>query len=163
MCNPASFVLTKKSAFWSMSSDHHTKIREEYGIAEETSRVPRLIKSVSVEITPPDGDMRRPIEEWAYRVDQDLLPEWYDAEDCERRARLALADWHEARVILDGEHEITGDRHVYALGNSTVTAWGNSTVTAWGNSVKTTSESPNAVVIDRSKPGPPVVTVGVSK
>ena len=129
MCEFASLVVCKKSVHWCME-DSHEEIIEQHGLTADGARGPNVVR---VEIVPPDGDPSRPLDEWRYRVDQDLLPDWHDAEDTERRARKALADLVAARVFLTGEHEV-GPGYFVAAGNSTVEAGGNSTVRAWGNS-----------------------------
>ena len=75
MCEPASFVLTRDKVFWSRKTDSHTEIIAEFGLHEDGARGPNVLK---VEITPPGGDMRKPLAEWIYHIDQDIKREWAD-------------------------------------------------------------------------------------
>jgi hypothetical protein len=88
MCKYASFVLTKDQIFWSKKSESHEEIIRENSLCEcDSSRI--RINIVRVEISPVKvwGDLSR----WVYKVDQDNVPEWYDAKECEARTRKALA------------------------------------------------------------------------
>jgi len=185
MCSPASFVLTKDRVFWSKKSDSHEDIIEEFGLSPDGVRGPNIVR---VEITPPEGDMRKPLKEWSYRVDQDKLPPWHDAKETEKRTRAELKEWFKERVILDGEREIK-DGNVFAYGgfatlygNATATLYGNATATLYGNATATlwdnaaaklwdnatatlcgnataTPTGPKAVAIDRKGPKA-ICTVG---
>ena len=105
MCNFASLVLTKKHVFVG-TTDSHEDIITEHQLYEGTGRVNLL----RVEITPPDGDGTKDPAIWKYRVDQDNLPDWYDAEREESRTRAALrasglallyADYRAKCALLD--------------------------------------------------------------
>lgn len=60
------------------------------------------VQIVRVEVRPPDGNFMAPRETWLYHVDQDDLPAWYDAEECERRARGAVEQWWQTHHISEG-------------------------------------------------------------
>ena len=108
MCEPASFIVGKHNVWWSKHTDSHTAIREEHKIKENTNQF--RIGTVGVEITPPDGDFNAPPKEWTFRVDQDLLPDWWDVKSAEARVRAILPDWIKANVVLRGE---TRSKHSY--------------------------------------------------
>ena len=101
MCNPASFVVTKGKVFWSKTSDSHEDIIDEFELGNLDREF--SMNLVRVEITPPDNNYQLPISKWVYSTDQDILPEWYDADKCEERARIALTDWIAEKVVLSGE------------------------------------------------------------
>src|SRR5580700_3205238 len=107
MCQPASMVLTKDYVLWSMNTDSHTDICEEFGLHEDGARGPNVLK---IEITPPDGDFAAPAEKWIYRLDQDIMPAWYDAVRDEARGRVALVDWINKRVIREGAKKLCSGR-----------------------------------------------------
>jgi hypothetical protein len=137
MCAPASFVLTKDRAFWSVKTDSHEDIIEEFGLCADGVQGPNIVR---VEIHPPDDDFLKPLDTWRFQVDQDLLPDWWDAQEGEARARLALKDWAAARVFTEGEHTVTegtywayGSATVRAQGLATVHAYGSATVIAYGS------------------------------
>ena len=138
MCNPASIIITKDRVFWSRSCDSHEPIIAEFGLTDE---VANQITIIRVEITPPqdaDGqpNFAAPLEQWQYRVDQDLLPKWYEKDPGkhEERARAALVDWHAAKVFLAGRHHDVTDGNCFLLGNSRANLRGNSRADLWDNS-----------------------------
>jgi hypothetical protein len=182
MCNMASFVLTRDRVFWSRHTDSHTEIVSEFKLSEDRTGVhPNLLM---VEITPPNEDYRLPLRQWTYRTDQDILPEWYDAEREEARARAALAEWATERLHVDKVETVTitdaaalvincssvvardssrvvarDSSRVEARGNSRVVAWDSTTITTFHSTVTTTISSARAVLINRSV-DPPVCHVG---
>ena len=136
MCAPASLIITRDRVFWSLKTDSHEPIITEYGLKDE---VAGRITLVRVEITPPLGTDREPnfaapLAQWQYRVDQDLLPEWYQKDPAkhEERARAALVDWYAVKVFLSGHHQVT-DGNCFACGTATVRACGTATVRAYGS------------------------------
>ena len=88
MCNPISAIVTKEKV-WFGTTDSHEDIIREHKLREGNADGTRVY-IVRVEVTPPNGDLTAPVDRWVYRVDQDVFPVWYDAEDCETRARGAL-------------------------------------------------------------------------
>ena len=89
MCKFASFVLTKGEEFWSDTSDSHEQIIKAHGLHADGAHGPNILR---VEISPTDKIKVWPsLKAWAYRVDQDCMPEWFDAKECEKRTRAALA------------------------------------------------------------------------
>jgi len=92
--------------WWHPTSDSHEDIIVKYRIKVEGVRG---VNAVPVEIAPDDGDLSRPLDEWTFGVDvagyaRDL-PDWWDAEREERRARAALVDWAEAKLSGWRVHE----------------------------------------------------------
>jgi len=103
MCTPASFVVTKKNkdlrAFWHEDvSDSHEDIIEYFNLKEQNVR--GEITLVRVEVVPPDSDYTLPVSKWEFMLDQDILPDWYDAEATEKACRKELAAWKRAKIIL---------------------------------------------------------------
>jgi hypothetical protein len=119
MCNPASFIITKGfKVFWSKRTDGHTDIRKEHGVPENDEL---QIKSVQVEITPPDGKFETPLKDWVFRTDQDLLPDWWDAKQAESACRVALEDWAAFRLVRVGEErDVNEGDYVSAVCGGTV-------------------------------------------
>jgi hypothetical protein len=148
MCRPASFVATKDKVFWSENSDSHEDIIQEHKLHEGIG--PNFVR---VEIAPSDDDMSRPLDQWKYCLDQDVRPEWYDAEDVEARCRAELQRWYSAKVFTCGRHEARTGRR-YACGSATVEACGSATVNNYGRGVITLDDGSNAVLIDRTGPRP---------
>lgn len=100
MCEPASFVVTADNVYWSRLSEGHDDCIEEHHLRESVAGKPALVR---VEVKPRRNDFRSPCADWTYRVEQDRLPDWYDAEAVERRVRAALPAWLAAKVVLPGE------------------------------------------------------------
>jgi hypothetical protein len=100
MCKEASFVLTKDRAFFSKTSDSHDQIIIEHDLHADGVGGPNVAR---VEIVPPGGDYRLPLDQWVYSLDQDIVPEWYDAEECEARVRQVLPEWVAAKTVPPGQ------------------------------------------------------------
>jgi hypothetical protein len=130
MCQPASMIIRKgQRPYWSPNTESHTELVKELGLRDDTLD-PQFVR---VEIGPTNGDMNTPLDKWQYRLEQDLRPDWYDAEEAEFQVREALVGWAKMKLLRDGVYEVkSGNR--WALANSQVTAWGTSQVTALANS-----------------------------
>jgi hypothetical protein len=113
MCRPASFVVSKDRVYWSKSSDNHEDIIRENNLKE--SNIRSEVQFVRVEICPPDEDFRKPLDQWQYRTDQDLLPDWYVGSEEEKRVRAVLPDWLKAKVILPEQSVDKVDGSVLAI------------------------------------------------
>ena len=131
MCNPASFVLTRNAAFWSWHTDSHEEIIAEAGLIPDGVRGSNIVR---VEVLPPDYKFDASPDKWKYVIDQPTTPEWYDANDCERRARLALKEWIAARVIGSGDVNLSRPGRFYVCGAAVVHAHDNNTVVALDSS-----------------------------
>jgi len=134
MCNPASFVLTRgHRAHWSKDSDSHEAIIREMGVLEWSATV----RYVRCEIVPPGGDYRLPLAQWEYRLDQEDVPDWYDAVAAAAACRAALPQWAahhilrnggtcrdgQSRIVLGGVCEYTGG-YCYGYAGCTIHATG---------------------------------------
>ena len=127
MCKFASFVLTKSEEFWSDKSDSHEDIIQEHNLHADGIRGPNILR---VEISPTNKITVWPsLKAWEYRVDQDRMPEWFDAEECEKRTRAALQRRYEkgfTTVDVSGctaLTELKADKatYVYARGCTALT------------------------------------------
>ena len=131
MCRPASMIVTSGHKMtWSKTNDSHSDIRREFGMPENP--VGR-VTSVQVEIVPLNEDYALPLKNWKFVVDQDTLPDWWDAVEAEKQCRISLEDWAKVRLVRHGENREIKDARVFALAGSQVTACGNSQVTAREN------------------------------
>ncbi|MEA5048428.1 MAG: hypothetical protein VB034_07415 [Eubacteriales bacterium] len=95
MCNFKSLLLTKDKAFCP-DYDNHSRMIEELGL-RDTALQPGFVK---IEITPPNDDPFTPLDQWAYRVDQDYFPDWYAEEIDKPRAMAALGEWAKDRIFV---------------------------------------------------------------
>ena len=117
-----SMILLKDSVFCPDYNGHSDML--DVLKIKDNKRIPDFVK---IEIVPPQDDMSRPVEEWAYEPDQDNFPEWYVREVDEPRCREALKKWAAEHIFTDGNHEVHNGTY-YAYGSSTVTARGSATV-----------------------------------
>ena len=147
MCQPASFVITKDRVFWSLRTDSHSAIITEYELHEHGSHGPKIVK---VEITPPDGDYTRPLTEWVYKVDQDILPDWHDNADTESRSRDALDEWAAKRLLLSGHHVVEAGNHVFIYGSASAELYDSASATLFGSASAELFGSASAELYDHS-------------
>ena len=126
MCNPASFVLTKDKVFWSKTTNSHEDIIREHSLCADGSRGPNIMR---VEISPYNGDYARPVKEWIYHTDQDILPPWVDADSDEKRTRIALKFWKKyhccSQKAGDASTQKAGDDSTQKAGvrSTQITQW----------------------------------------
>ena len=99
MCKPASMVVTKDKVLYGTTSNSHSIIHDQHGLTDD--KLPP--DHVNVEIVPPEkGGIPQydaPFDQWEYRVDQDILPDWYVAECDEQRVRNKLPEWHQDHIV----------------------------------------------------------------
>ena len=126
MCCTKSLLLLKDRVFCP-EYDSHTDMLEELGIADTRENAERLF--VRAEVVPPDGDVFAPIDRWKYRVDQDILPDWYVEEVDRERAVAAVREWAKKHIHtgVDGlkisygqNHYIRDCKDVNICGSATV-------------------------------------------
>jgi hypothetical protein len=88
MCKFASFVLTKGEVFWLKDSDSHEEIISKYNLHADGVLGPNILR---VEITPSNAQTEfTDYASWVYRIDQDTMPSWFNAEYDEKRTREEL-------------------------------------------------------------------------
>ena len=88
MCKFASFVLTKDKVLWVPDSDSHEEIISKHSLHADGVRGTNILR---VEITPSDKQTDfTDYSSWVYRIDQDKMPSWFDAELDEKRTREEL-------------------------------------------------------------------------
>ena len=96
MCQPASFIVTKDNVFWKHGSNSHEQIMKENNLTDSKDQRPPDF--VRVEITPPNNDFVLLFEKWVYKVDQDMLPDWYVKDFDEERIRKELPKWYDSHI-----------------------------------------------------------------
>ena len=120
MCKPASGVFVKGHvAYWSKYGDSHEVIITEHGLCADGIRGTNVVR---FEITPPGGDMTKPLSEWVYRLDdgmENCLPDWYDATEAEKSARAMLKEWA-AQKLITGTVDKLGDGEYYVSGSAKI-------------------------------------------
>jgi len=142
MCKLKSAIILKDRIFMP-DYDSHSDMLRELGIEDDYLGGSK--KFVRAELSPKDGDVFSDIDGWELTVDQDIVPEWFSAEECKPKMVEAVKEWAKTHIHIgcDGLELIGGENHYIkdcknvTVKNSTVTAWENSTVTAWENSTVT--------------------------
>ena len=131
MCQLKS-CLVLKDRVYCPDYDSHQDMLDKLGIKDDYLGASKTF--VRVELTPPDGmrSLMEPLDRWTLKVDQDVTPEWWDAEADRQRVEEAVEAWRMENVFTEGEHSVEAGK-VFAYGNATVIAWGISTVEAYGN------------------------------
>lgn len=127
MCKPFSAIVTRNSVLWSRTSDRHETIIAENHLNDKTTS-PDFVR---VELTPKNGDFRKPIADWEFTVDQDFLPDWWSREWAETVTRDEAPKWVVARTItsdceisdgtwfvFEGAPVITNSGTVWTFGQS---------------------------------------------
>ena len=156
MCQLKSCLVLKDRVFCP-DYNSHQQMLEELGIEDDYLHASKTF--VRVEFTPPDNtkSLMEPLDKWTLNVDQDVTPEWWDAEADRQRVEEAVEAWRREHVFAEGEHSISAGI-VYALGNATVKAcdnatvksYDNATVKAWDNSTVIACNSATVTAFDRA-------------
>lgn len=129
MCQLKSCLVLKDRVFCP-DYNSHQQMLEELGIEDDYLHASKTF--VRVEFTPPDGvkSLMEPLDRWTLKVDQDVTPEWWDADADRQRVEEAVEAWRREHVYTEGEHSVKAGE-VYAFGSATVKAYGSATVKAF--------------------------------
>jgi hypothetical protein len=159
MCKLKSAIILKDRVFIP-DYDSHTQMLEELGIEDTLDNAERLF--VRAELSPRDGDVFSPVDEWGFTVDQDIRPDWFVEEYEKQRMVDAVKAWAKDRIhvgvnglcIGTGSNHYIKDCTVECIyDNATVECiYGNATVigspSGWKNKDKVIL-SQNATFKDR--------------
>ncbi len=131
MCQLKSCLVLKDRVFCPDYNSHQSML-EELGIKDDYLHASKTF--VRVEFTPPDNtkSLIEPLDKWTLKVDQDVTPEWWDAEADRQRVEEAVEAWRREHVFTEGDHIVKAGK-VYAYGSATVTAYHSATVEAYGS------------------------------
>ena len=120
MCQFKSAILLKDRVYVP-DHDHHSNMLEELGINDDYLNASKTF--VRVELSPVDGNVNSDPFGWKMKVDQDILPDWYQPGVDDQRVKEAIAEWCKVHVLKEGTHEVN-EGVWYAYGSSTVMAYG---------------------------------------
>ena len=148
MCQLKS-CLVLKDRVYCPDYDSHQDMLDKLGIKDDYLGASKTF--VRVELTPPDGveSLMDPLDKWTLNVDQDVTPEWWDAEADRQRVEEAVEAWRREHVFAEGEHSISAGI-VYALGNATVKACDSATVEAYNSATVEACYSATVKAFDRA-------------
>ena len=126
MCKLKSAIILKDRVFIP-EYDSHSQMLEELGILDTRENAERLF--VRAELSPRDGDVFSPVDEWGFTVDQDIRPDWFVEEYEKQRMIDAVKAWAEDHIHIgvDGLSIGTGSNH-YIKDCKDVTICDNATV-----------------------------------
>ena len=138
MCKLKSVIVLKDKVYCP-DHDSHQKMLEELGIEDTTENAMR--RSVRCELSPKaEDDYASNISEWELKVDQDILPDWWDANTYRPMVEDTVRKWQSNHIIASGEADVRdgvyyacGSAKVHANGSATVHANGSATVHANGS------------------------------
>ena len=149
MCQLKS-CLVLKDRVYCPDYDSHQDMLDKLGIKDDYLHARKTF--VRVELMPPDGvkSLMEPLDRWTLKVDQDVTPEWWDAEADRQRVEEAVEAWRREHVYTEGEHRVKAGE-VYAFGSATVTAYNSATVTAFGSATVEACGSATVDAYDRAK------------
>ena len=133
MCQLKS-CLVLKDRVYCPDYDRHQNMLDKLGIKDDYLGASKTF--VRVELTPPGGrrSMMEPLDRWTLKVDQDVTPEWWDAEADRQRVEEAVEEWRREHVFSDGEHIVKAGK-VYAFGSAKVEDYGSATVKACDSAI----------------------------
>lgn len=129
MCQFKSALVLKDKIFLP-DYDSHDKMLQELEIEDNFTNASKVF--VRVELSPTDGNIFSDVDGWKLKVDQDILPEWWNEAERLPQLKELVETWMRKHTIYAGEHEVA-DGMWLATGSATVTATCSSTVTAFGS------------------------------
>lgn len=82
MCNfKSGIILKNRIVLAPEGNESHSDLLKSLKIEDNYTNASRVF--VRAELTPPDNNKAIPVEKWKYKVDQDVVPDWYE-EDPDR-------------------------------------------------------------------------------
>ena len=113
MCVFFSCIVTKDGTvlFDPMSDSHEDIIdqnKEKFDLRDDTVD-PDKLRFARVEITPPDGDVFRPVKDWNFNIDQRIKPTWW-CDEYKKQTLKTLKRFLKGALLLGKElEELSGD------------------------------------------------------
>ena len=136
--------------------DSHDLMLKELGIEDDYLGASE--KFVRFELSPKDGNLLDDVENWVLKIDQDIVPDWFDVEEKRIVIVNAVRVWAEVHIITSGEHGIE-DGIYYLFGkakatlryNAQATLRENAKATLWDNAKATLSDNAKATLWDNAQ------------
>ena len=152
MCKFKSALVLKDRIFLP-DYDNHDKMLHELGIEDNFTNASKVF--VRVELSPEDGDIFRDVDGWELKVDQDILPDWWNEAERLPKLKELVERWIQKHTI-SGEYKVadgvwlaTGIAMVKTCGNATVKAYDGATVTAYDRATVTAYGSATVIIPKR--------------
>ena len=97
MCMFKSGIILKDRVFIP-DYDSHTDMLEELKIEDNTKNAESLF--VRAELTPKNNDVFSSVDDWVFKVDQDIIPDWFVREVEEQRMKDAVKEWAKTHIHI---------------------------------------------------------------
>ncbi|MEE1005939.1 MAG: hypothetical protein U0L66_01950, partial [Acutalibacteraceae bacterium] len=97
MCKLKSGIVLRDRIFLP-EYDSHTDMLDELGIEDNYLNATKTF--VRFEYSPLDNDVFTPVSEWHLRIDQDIIPDWFDEEKYLPRIVEAVEKWAETHIHI---------------------------------------------------------------
>ena len=101
MCNFKSVIILKDRVYIT-SHDSHQEMLAELGIEDTKEKAER--EFVRAELVPGDGDKFSEPETWNFKVDQDIIPEWFVEEFDKQRTIEGVKEWMKSHVFKEEDN-----------------------------------------------------------
>lgn len=165
MCRFKSGILLRDRAYVP-DHDKHDKMLKELGIQNDYIGASK--KFVRFELYPKDGNLSTDVSTWFMKVDQDIVPSWFEADMKKSKEIIvdAVRRWAEEHIIKDGKHEKTegfyylvndaeitllDNAQAALLDNARATLWDNARATLWDNAQAELWDNAQAELLDNSQ------------
>ena len=126
MCKLKSAIILKDRIFVP-DYDSHNEMLRELGIEDDYIGASKTF--VRAELSPKDGDEFSPVETWAFKVDQDIVPEWFSQDEYKPRMVIAVKAWADEHIHVNKDglvidrgngHRIKGGKNIVVRGSAQV-------------------------------------------
>ena len=140
MCKLKSGIALIKNRVYMADHDSHSDMLKELNIDDDYIGASK--KFVRWELSPPDGDPFSDVDTWILKVDQDIVPAWWSAEEYTPYIVEKVKEWAKTHIFVgvDGLKLNTGTnyyikdcKNVEIWDSASVKAWGSASVKAWGS------------------------------
>ena len=173
MCKLKSGILLRDRVYVP-DHDSHDQMLKELGIQDDY--IGAAEKFIRFELSPEDGNLLADVSTWALKVDQDIVPAWFDA-DREKYEGIivdAVRRWAEKHILREGKHEkkegiyylfndaeitlrhnaqatLCGNAQATLWDDAKATLWDDAKATLWGNAQATLGHNAQATLWDDAK------------
>ncbi len=132
MCKLKSAIIMKDRVFIP-DYDSHSDMLAELGIEDTRDNAERLF--VRAELSPRNGDVFTPLDEWVFTVDQDIRPDWFVEGYEKERMAAVVKEWVKSHIHVGVDGLIiTGGSNHYIKDCKDVTIGGSANVEYIGGS-----------------------------
>ena len=101
MCKLKSGIALIKNRVYMADHDSHSDMLKELNIEDDYLGATK--KYVRWELSPPDGNPFSDIDTWKLKVDQDIVPEWWSAEEYTPYIVEKVKEWYELGITVIDE------------------------------------------------------------